>query len=52
MNKLDDYLRSADSEVMLSTVDFFVLVSERLDGIKEDVADRIKHTLFASLHDG
>lgn len=52
MNKLDDQLRSADIEVMLSTVDFFVLVAEKLDGIREDVADRIRHTLFASLHDG
>jgi len=52
MNKLDDYLRSSDLEVMLSTVDFFALISDKMDGMKEDVADRIRHTLFASLNDG
>lgn len=52
MNKLDDFLRSADIEVMLSTVDCFVIIADRVDGIREDVADRIRHTLFASLHDG
>jgi len=52
MDKLDELLKTNDFELFLNIVDFFVKVSNHLDGIKEDVAVRLKHPLFSFIHDG
>lgn len=52
MNKLDDYLRSCDLELLTNTVEVFVLISQKMLSVKEDIAERLKLSLFSSFNDG